>query len=238
MVALVARRKGLDRWIFTYIRERSKYHAPRAGEPVHLLLCIADHFEPGNGGVTPDVARQRLQRWVEDYPRLCQRFRDSDGGRPGTRSSTPSKCMTEAELDALAGLCRLGLGEVEIHLHHDGDTSSNLRTDAADLRGYPGPAAWIAARHRETGALAYGFVHGNWALDNSQSRRTMVRREQRDRNPAARPAATPTSRCRRPPARRRRARSIASITPSTIPVDPSRTTGELTSGKRQPRATA
>jgi len=167
MVATKARRRGLDRWIFTYIRERSKYHAPRAGQPVHLLLCIADHFEPGNGKVTPDVARQRLQRWVEDYPRLCQGFRDSDGRSPRHTFFYPIDMYVPEEVEALGELCRLGLGEVEIHLHHDGDTSENLRQTLLTFKDLLARRHGLLARHRETGALAYGFVHGNWALDNS-----------------------------------------------------------------------
>ena len=75
--------------------------------------------------------------------------------------------MTRPRLDALAGLCRLGLGEVEIHLHHDGDTSENLRQTLLTFKDLLARRHGLLARHRETGALAYGFVHGNWALDNS-----------------------------------------------------------------------
>ena len=168
LAALLARQRGLDRWIFTYIRERSKRRAPKAGQPVHLLLCIADHFEPGNGGVTPDVARQRLQRWVEDYPRLCQEFRDSDGRSPRHTFFYPIEMYVPEEIDGLGKLCRLGLGEVEIHLHHDGDTSDNLERTLLNFRDILAQRHGLLARHRQTGALAYGFVHGNWALDNSR----------------------------------------------------------------------
>ncbi len=167
LAAWKARQKGLDRWLFTYISERSKYRVPPAGQPVHLLLCIADHFEPGNGDVTLAVARQRLQNWVEDYPRLFQEFRDSDGCPPRHTFFYPIEMYDEAELDALAGLCRLGLGEVEIHLHHDNDTSENLRRTLLTFKELMARRHALLNRHRQTGALAYGFVHGNWALDNS-----------------------------------------------------------------------
>jgi len=168
LAALAARRRGLARWMFTYVRERSVRHSPRPGQPVHLLLCIADHFEPGNGGVTPDVARQRLQRWVEDYPRLCQQFRDSDGRSPRHTFFYPIDMYVPEEVDALGELCRLGLGEVEIHLHHDGDTSENLKRMLLNFKEILARRHGLLARHRETGAPAYGFVHGNWALDNAR----------------------------------------------------------------------
>ncbi|HQY87789.1 MAG TPA: hypothetical protein PK402_03970, partial [Tepidisphaeraceae bacterium] len=58
-------------------------------------------------------------------------------------------------------------GEVEIHLHHDHDTAENLDHT---LRRF---SKLFSERHgllgRATdGRPAYGFVHGNWALDNSR----------------------------------------------------------------------
>jgi hypothetical protein len=163
-----ARSRGLDRWFFTYLREQSKRHAPRSGEPIHLLLCIADHFEPKNGDVTIAAARERMQRWVEDYPRLCEQFRDSDGRPPRHTFFYPIEMYDEAEVEALAAICRLGLGEVEIHLHHDADTSENFRRTLLTYKELLARRHGLLSRHRETGSLAYGFVHGNWALDNSR----------------------------------------------------------------------
>src|SRR4051812_19219370 len=69
------RRRGMDRWIGSYVRQVGTRRAgvafaQKGGKPVHLLLCIGDHFEPRNGGVGPEQARARLQNWVTEYPRL------------------------------------------------------------------------------------------------------------------------------------------------------------------------
>lgn len=120
------RRRSMDRWIFTYVSERSKRRPRRGGQRVHVLLCIADHFEPRNSGATPAVGRRRMRVWAEEYPRLCEEFRDSDGRPPRHTFFFPIEQYDEEEVDVLAGLCRLGLAEVEIHLHHDRDTSENL----------------------------------------------------------------------------------------------------------------
>ena len=45
------RRRSLDRWLVPYILGAAKRRAPRSREEVHLLLCIADHYEPKNGNV-------------------------------------------------------------------------------------------------------------------------------------------------------------------------------------------
>jgi hypothetical protein len=162
------RRRGLDRWIFTYMRERPKRRNQEAGESVHVLLCIADHFEPGNGGATKAQARERMQRWVEDYPRLCEEFRDSDGRPPRHTFFYPIEQYVEDDLDALARMSRLGLGEVEIHLHHDRDTPEELRRTLLHFKQLLAERHGLLARSRETGELAYAFVHGDWALDNSR----------------------------------------------------------------------
>jgi hypothetical protein len=74
----------------------------------------------------------------------------------------------EAEhLDALAALCRAGYGEVEIHLHHDGDTADNLAAKLREYKGILSERHGLLARDPHTGEVVYGFVHGNWALDNS-----------------------------------------------------------------------
>jgi hypothetical protein len=70
-------------------------------------------------------------------------------------------------IDALADLCRSGFGEVEVHLHHDDDTSENLRTQLLSFKEILSQRHGMLSHHRETGEVAYGFIHGNWALDNS-----------------------------------------------------------------------
>ena len=66
-------------------------------------------------------------------------------------------------LDILAGFCRLGYGEIEVHLHHDNDTTQGTTHKRNEFREI------LQERHGmlgadSTGAVRYGFVHGNWAL--------------------------------------------------------------------------
>src|SRR5439155_815789 len=71
--------------------------------------------------------------------------------------------------DALAGLCRAGYGEVEIHLHHDNDTAANLRRTLLNFKATLHEQHGLLGRDRRTNEVAYGFIHGNWALDNARS---------------------------------------------------------------------
>jgi hypothetical protein len=164
----VMRGRGLDRWIVSYAAQAPRRRAPRPGEAVHVLLCVADHYEPKWGGAPPEVARARVAAWVRDYPRLFGQFRDSDGRPPRHTFFYPIEEYEPEYLDAVAGLCRDGFGEVEVHLHHDGDTSENLRRSLREFTELLSHRHGLLARDRATGALAYGFIHGNWALDNAR----------------------------------------------------------------------
>lgn len=167
-VAVQAHRRRIDRWLPAYLADTPRRRAPRRGEPVHLLLCVADHFEPKWGDAPLEQAKARVDRWVGEYPRLFGGLCDSDDRPPRHTFFYPLEEYEPEHLDALARLCRAGFGEVEVHLHHDRDTSEGLRrrllSDTAMLAQRHG----LLARDRDSGTPAYGFIHGNWALDNSR----------------------------------------------------------------------
>jgi hypothetical protein len=141
-------------------------------------------------------------------------FRDSDGRPPRHTFFYPAEEYEQQHLDALAGLCRAGFGEVEIHLHHDNDTADGLRRKLLEFKEVLAERHGLLSRHRETGEVAYGFIHGNWSLCNSRpdgrwcgvNNELDVLRETGCYADFTMPSA---------PSRRRRARSTASITPGT-----------------------
>jgi hypothetical protein len=160
------RQRGLDCWIIPYLLQGPR-RLPGPSESIHVLICIADHFEPRVGGAPPEVAAARAQRWAQDYPAKFGKFSDSDGRTPRHTFFFPIEEYDPEHLDVLAGLCRAGFGEVELHLHHDNDTAENLRAtllEGKELLLRHG----LLSRDRTTGRPAYGFIHGNWALDNSR----------------------------------------------------------------------
>lgn len=146
----------------------SRRRLPGPDEDVHLLLCVADHFEPWWNTSSREVARSRVQRWVEEYPARLGEFRDSDGRPPRHTFFYPIEEYDPAFIDALAELCAAGFGEVEVHLHHDHDTADGLRRKLLGFKDLLGERHGLLSRNRATGQLVYGFVHGNWALDNAR----------------------------------------------------------------------
>jgi hypothetical protein len=129
-------------------------------------LCLADHYEPKFGRADVTGGRRRIAAWTEHYPRQFRCFRDSDGRSPRHSFFFPYEEYEPEYLDALAGLCRAGFGEVEIHLHHDNDTADGLRDKLLHFKEILASRHGLLARRRDDGEVKYGFIHGNWALCN------------------------------------------------------------------------
>ena len=153
-------------WAPGLLRSSFSEHA-RGAAPTDVLFCIADHFEPAHGSPGLSVERRRIRTWTDQLPKFAARFRDADGRPPRHTFFFPAEQYRREHLEALAVLCSAGLAEVEVHLHHDADTSDSLRATLLEFK---------ARLFHEHGLLtttpdhdiAYGFIHGNWALDNAR----------------------------------------------------------------------
>ncbi len=153
--------KALNLWLPAYLR-RPRWKKPDGVTDV--LLAVCDHFEPLHGA-DKKTALKRLGVWRRDFPKLIEPFRDSSGCKPRHTFFYPIEQYDPDILSALAGLCGLTGAEVEIHLHHKDDTADSLREKLE--RGKENLARHGLLSRDEAGKISYGFVHGNWALDNS-----------------------------------------------------------------------
>ena len=106
---LAARQRNMDRWLLPYLAQRLTRPAPQPGKRVCLLLCVADHFEPRHEARSPAQARDRVERWMTEYPRLFGEFRDADGRPPRHSFFYPLEQYDRWEMDQLAELCGQGL---------------------------------------------------------------------------------------------------------------------------------
>ncbi|MBY0230437.1 MAG: hypothetical protein K2W96_14225 [Gemmataceae bacterium] len=162
----LVRVREMDRWIWAYLREWPRRRDPSPVEEVHVLLCIADHWEPKFGKATMETARARVRAWTEGLPRFA-RFRDSDGRAPRHTFFYPAEEYEPELLDEAARLCAAGFGEVEVHLHHHDDTPENMRRTLEAFRDSLAGHG-LLGRDKATGEPAYCFVHGDWALCGSR----------------------------------------------------------------------
>jgi hypothetical protein len=167
--ARLARRKNLD----LIARARlARKPSPRVEGVRHVFFFIVDHFEPFWKNRDRELARERVRRWHQRYPEIAARFHDRGGRPPRHAFFYPEEeyALEPGCVELLAEVQRAGFGEVEVHLHHDRDTSGALRARLL---------AFKRALRERHGLLhddpagrepVYAFIHGNWVLGNSDPR--------------------------------------------------------------------
>jgi hypothetical protein len=167
LLALAIRSRNMQIWLWSYLRRRPP--APPADGPIHVMFCFVDHFEPNWGRVDLATQRARVDRWCREYRALAGRHRDADGRCPQHSFFYPEEEYLEEHLDKLAALCAEGYGEIEIHLHHDNDTPDNFIATIDRFNTLLHERHGALPRDPKTGRLRFGFIHGNWCLDNSRA---------------------------------------------------------------------
>ncbi|MGH9454214.1 MAG: hypothetical protein ACRD2O_09635 [Terriglobia bacterium] len=162
------------RWAPSYFWQRFARPIP-SHKPLHLILGLADHFEPAFNVENPqlyaprDVGMRRLENWIGRYPMAVDSVRDSDGFPLRHTYFFPAEQYDPEQIEMLAHLCHQGWGEVEIHLHHgvrSPDTSENTRRVLVDFRDALVRYGCLS-RLQGSSQPRYAFVHGNWTLANS-----------------------------------------------------------------------
>jgi len=158
--------RGARFWGPGFLRSLRSAEAPVAGRPVHVYVCIADHFEPRWRTPTHAEECARVGRWEHEYPALADRHRDSLGRAHVRTLFFPAEEYRPEHLDALARMKDKGLVDIELHLHHEHDTRANVIATLGDFAALLHRDHGCLRRDPVTGQLRYAFIHGNWALDN------------------------------------------------------------------------
>lgn len=162
--------KAIDKWLVPYVRSVLRRKRRRSG-PVHIMFALCDHYEPLSPAAsqTEAVGDQRVDRWLNNWPRLAGEFRDAEGRRPCHSIFYPAEAPEGAKryVPQLIPLLEQGWAELEIHLHHREDTEAGLRSQLIEFRDFLHHEYGILGKDA-TGHARYGFIHGNWALCNSR----------------------------------------------------------------------
>jgi hypothetical protein len=155
-------------WLPGYLRFRAARWLRPPRPPERLWLAIMEHYEPFLHNTDERRAVERVARWCEAWPEIARRNVDALG-RPAQYSYFyPEEEYRPHLLDRIAATVRAGTGDVEIHLHHDRDTAAAFCDRML---------SFIERLHNDHGLLrtvdgrpVFGFIHGNWALDNAHPR--------------------------------------------------------------------
>lgn len=158
--------KNTHIWMPQYINNKLAGKEPAIGRITHIIFCLADHFEPKWGRPDRETGLRRVDQWTEKYAMLASSHKDADGFHPRHSIFYPQEEYEKDYLNRLAILCRQGLAEVEVHLHHDDDTSDGLRAKIEDFKTKLLSHGMLS--RDKNGKVQYGFIHGNWALCNSR----------------------------------------------------------------------
>jgi hypothetical protein len=155
-------------WLPSYLADslKGKPTLPK-NQPVHIMFAIVDHFEPLWNNPTPEQEQERVNAWIKGYPQAMDGHVDGDGVCPQYTWFYPFDEYRAWHMEELSKLCSRGYGEVELHLHHDNDTSQGLREKMENAkRVFSEHGALITSG--DNPQSVYGFIHGNWSLDNSR----------------------------------------------------------------------
>ncbi len=171
--------RTLHLWLPGYGVTRLRDIADRDRSTIkRVWVTIADHFEPWWRRADERTALERVQRWARRWPLIAGRHADAAGRPPCYTFFYPEEQYHPAAIDALSRLAGMDIADVEVHLHHDADS------EAAFVDRVGRFIERLHTRHallrRDDRGIRFGFIHGNWALDNSLAWRARLRAQQRD----------------------------------------------------------
>jgi len=158
--------RTLHQWLPGCATGRMRDMVDRHRPPIaRVWVTIADHFEPWWHRPDDRTALERVQRWVKGWPRIAARHADATGRPPCYTFFYPEEQYHPAAIDELSRLVGLEIADVDVHLHHHADTEAGF-VDRLGLF-----IERLHTRHallrRDESGIRFGFIHGNWALDNS-----------------------------------------------------------------------
>jgi len=155
-------------WGPNYLKQRLRQISRLGMPPLKCMwVAIADHFEPRWRRPDLSTAKSRVALWRSAWPAIAARCKpDSIGNSPRYTFFFPEEEYDPTLMEPLAEMVREGIADVEVHLHHDGEGRQNfIDRISSSCRVLHDEHGLLRMRD---GKPAFGFIHGNWALDNSR----------------------------------------------------------------------
>ncbi|MRR55623.1 MAG: hypothetical protein EG822_14140 [Deltaproteobacteria bacterium] len=146
-------------WLPDYISQN--WHKSEKVQGIkHIMFIFVDHYEPGTGDKGVKVNRE----WLANYKALADKHRDSYGRKPQHTWFYAYDHHNGGVMSDLSRAVYAGYGEIEFHWHHGHDTNESFKRELGEgIKWFNHYGALIDT----SGKVSFGFIHGNWALDNS-----------------------------------------------------------------------
>lgn len=153
-------------WLAPFLKDRLRRTLNRA-KPKQAWVALCDHYEPLGRSPSLERALKKVAAWRDKWPRIAADApRDAAGQTPQYSFFYPQEEYRRELLDGVAEIVHLGVGDVEVHLHHDNEKPDTFVLKVSDfcrrLRDDHG------LLRQQNGKTVFGFIHGNWALDNAR----------------------------------------------------------------------
>jgi hypothetical protein len=155
-------KKNVLSWLPNYINfEIKKNFEKETNATKHIMLLLADHHEITK---TNDELL-----FLEKLKKLSNKHLDGDGKKLQYTFFYPYDHFFRPDFDThvlstIVKYCSQGYGDIELHWHLKNETSASYRDKLRDaIKRFNKYGALITVDNK----VAYGFIHGNWALDNS-----------------------------------------------------------------------
>ena len=98
----VVRKKEMQTWLPTYVKQGLFPNKKFAG-PKHIMFCFVDHYEPQwMNKDNINLERERVDRWMRDYPIMASKYTDADGYHPKHSFFFPEEEYRKEHLDKLS----------------------------------------------------------------------------------------------------------------------------------------
>jgi hypothetical protein len=153
-------------WLLPYLKDRLR-KSVQSNRPKRAWVAITDHYEPLGMGASVSTALARVAQWRDKWPQAAEDApRDANAQRPQYSFFYPQEEYRRDLLDGIAEITRLGIADVEVHLHHDNEQPDIFVQKVTEYcRRLTDDHGLLRKRD---GKPVFGFIHGNWALDNSR----------------------------------------------------------------------
>ena len=160
--------KNANLWLPAYLKDRATTRNRRPAK--RLWVALTDHYEPLGGPSSVEIGVARVAAWQNLWPRIANNAPHDASGRPPCFTFFyPQEDYHEGIVESLAELTRTGITDVEVHIHHNHDTVEIFREKMTlFLNQLHNNHGLLRFDEKQKDRLTFGFIHGNWALDNSR----------------------------------------------------------------------